>query len=98
MNQSDLEHIRASGGVVTETVSHAQELLLQKDGPKVVCLVESPKASDAPLTRDEKDLIKRTMGGRRQQAVLQGILANRGGSVPRDWQELVVNQQIWFER
>ena len=97
MNQTDLERIRASGGVVAESVSHAQELLPQKDGPKVVCLVDSPAPSSAPLTRDEKDLIKRTMGGRREQAVLQGILASRGQAVPRDWQKLVIEQKIWLE-
>ena len=50
---------------------HALNFLLQETGPKVVCALESPHA---PLTRDEKDLIKRTMGGRREQQ----ILAKRG--------------------
>ncbi len=95
MNQADLEKIKESGAVVTDDPKHALNLLLQETGPKVVCVLESQ--SDAPLTRDEKDLIKRTMGGRREQQILQGILAKRGGVMPRDWQRLIVQQQIWFE-
>lgn len=97
MNQADLEKIKETGAVVTDDPKHALNLLLQETGPKVVCVLESPTPSDAPLTRDEKDLIKRTMGGRREQQILQGILAKRGGGVPQDWQKLVVQQQIWFD-
>ncbi len=95
MNQADLEKLKKSGAEVTDDPEHALNVLLQETGPKVVCVLESQ--ADAPLTRDEKDLIKRAMGGRREQQILQGILAKMGGVVPRDWQRLVVQQQIWFE-
>ena len=97
MNQADLEKLKESGAVVTDDQKHALNVLRQEIGPKVVCVLESQTPSGEPLTKDEKDLIKRTMGGRREQQILQGILAKRGGGVPRDWQRLVVQQQIWFE-
>ena len=40
MNQADLGHIKESGGAVTDDVAH-KKILLQDDGPKVVCLVGS---------------------------------------------------------
>ena len=97
MNQADLEKLKESGAVVTDDPKHTLNVLRQETGPKVVCVLESQTPSGEPLTKDEKDLIKHTMGGRREQQILQGILAKRGGGVTRDWQRLVVKQQIWFE-
>ena len=58
----------------------------------------TPPTLGPPLTRSEKDLIKLTMGGRREQTILSQILANRGGVIPSDWLKLVLNQGIWLER
>tara|TARA_B100001175_G_scaffold300492_1_gene292865 strand:- start:1181 stop:1498 length:318 start_codon:yes stop_codon:yes gene_type:complete len=96
--------VRKQGGVVTHDINEAISLVCQENGPQVVCheqtAVSPPSAaSQGPqLTRSEKDLIKRVMGGRREQTILSQILANRGGVLPSDWQKLVLKQGIWLER
>ena len=91
--------VQEMGGAVTSDPHEAVNLLCQESGPKIICVDRSqaPEPS-TPLTGAEKSLIKRVLGGRREQRVLQEILESRGGVEPIDWQKLVVQQQIWFER
>ena len=89
--------VQVKGGAVTSDPREALKLLCQESGPEIVC-VENSQSAPTPLTDDEKCRIKNVLGGRREQKILQEILASRGGVEPTDWQKLVIQQQIWLER
>ena len=95
--------VEKAGGAVTTNPHEAIDILRQDSGPQLVCLDRSQPHSGSvalstPLTREEKDLIRRVLGGRRQTKILNEILEARGGVEPTDWQRLVVRQMIWLEK
>ncbi len=63
----------------------------------IVCVeVENPKIGP-PLTSDELWMIKKTMGGKRQDTILRDILKKRGNIIPSDWEEMVIKQGVWLK-